>query len=391
MYVGVGIDFDAYYYAGKSIFLNPALVYSEYIIPQFVYLPGFACLFAPLSMLPYEVALIVYFIILAIFSELSLFYLDKILTLKKVGIEIKFAILMIISGGAVIILNFELLQTKFIVSFLVLLFLKREIEKKQNKDLKFYIIQLFLIAVIVSILPYMVFIALIYLFHRENRFLKSIQIKKILIFSLELLIINIIFLIYPLLISDFFERILNQFLFGDNYILHHRALPIMVFYYADNLFNYDIPWDSIGGIISISMVIINTLYHSYSREPLEIKIGRFFLIFLLMSSPFYPWTHYAVLIPLILLLFLDSSKYNSFALLLIFCLYYIQPVYNMDGLDSLTSILLFPFYILLRMPNLIYLLLLFILLLKKCDTHNPNNFLEYKIEYLFVKVPTIIY
>ena len=63
-YFPTGWDFNAFYFAGENIFTNPELVYSTKSLPTFIYMPGAAVFFSFFTILTFEKAIFVYFLIL---------------------------------------------------------------------------------------------------------------------------------------------------------------------------------------------------------------------------------------------------------------------------------------------------------------------------------------
>lgn len=358
----LGLDFNAFYYAGKYIFSHPEWIYTDQIMPGYVYFPGFASIFSLLSIFPYEYALVIYFILLLLFAELSIIYLDQILTIKEVNIKMKIPILLAVAGGHVVTLVFEMVQSKYIAAFLLLLFLKRELQREEKEfDLKFFAGQGIILVILISILPYLFCPALIYLLYNSDGIFTTNQLRKYLLLFAEFFIFNFMFLVQPYLILDYLNRIFNQFITSET-ILFRRALPIMIFYYINAIIS--IPWELVSGIIIICFFFLNTVYMIYLKKPIEIKFGLFFLFFLLFSNPFYPYTHYAVLLPVIILLFRKLNIKSLFAVFLIYLSYYIDPfsLFDVGVLQIDLLFLIFPSY-----PNLIYIILLVLFYVQESD------------------------
>jgi len=163
----ISVDFMVFYRSGQIILHNPKLLYED---DRFLYMPSFAILFAiSLSLLPVSISVIVFLLINYFMAVLSLLEYNKILTLMNLKEKIhRFLLLMIISNGFFVYYQFVFNQTKYILFFLILVVIRRELQSKKKikiKDLKYFFINYSIFAFAIGIAPYFLFLLLIYIFH----------------------------------------------------------------------------------------------------------------------------------------------------------------------------------------------------------------------------------
>ena len=162
-FILIASDYPSFYAAGQYIFTDPELVYSSYIAPRFRYLPSFATIFSIMALFPYNTSQWIFFFILLIFGEISIKLFNDILKLKNVNHNpTRFLFLLVLSNGLIITRTFDFLQTKLIVIYLFLLFLKREIKFRTTEDenvniIKFKFIQFMILVFAISMVPYSIF------------------------------------------------------------------------------------------------------------------------------------------------------------------------------------------------------------------------------------------
>jgi hypothetical protein len=366
------VDFPAFYYAGKFIFTNPEMVYINKYPSRYFYLPSFAMLFSVLSLMPYEIAVWIFFFIILIFGVLSIIQFDKILILKGVDNKFnRFIFLIVISNGLLIMQVFDYLQTKFIVLFLLLLFLKREIEKSQHKredDLRFLFAQLMILIFALSMIPHYFFLLIIYLLNNtriESIFYKS-QLKKYFLCLFVFLFQNIMFLIFPILIFDFLKGFSFQIGFFD-------SLSLLYYFYNNDFLIVLI------SIISMTFLCISLSFHE--NLSIDSKFG-YFILFSLFLNTYINQTIFSVLLPLVLLLFvykmeeLDNYchlsnyfifiKKNRLLFIGLFCismLYFMHPIkFYYRFIPQLSSL---PMILIILRWTIVYLILTFDLYLLK--------------------------
>ncbi|MHA1196547.1 MAG: hypothetical protein ACTSSM_10675 [Promethearchaeota archaeon] len=303
-------DFPAFYYAGKYIFINPEIIYTDIINPGYFYFPSFAILISPLSLLPLSIAKFIFLFISFFFAILSIYTFNQILILKKVkNIYIRFLFLLILSNGYIIIRTFEMGQPKFIMSFLILYFIKREIKIRdsieERPSLKFLFIQYSILIFIIGTIPSFIFILIIYIFNNINYkdiFSKE-QLKKYGLVFIVFLYQNFIFLINPKLIINFLN-------WGSQIgLLSESSLPMMI------VFSFSIEFisDMALKIFSIiAMTIISSLLIFNKKLELEEKIGIFAFSSLLLNV-FTRNNLFVFIAPLIAILFIiDVNVQENF-------------------------------------------------------------------------------
>lgn len=315
-----GIDSDSFYNAGKSIFSDVESVYTE----GFYYLPIFAVLYSFISMFPFWLSEWILFFILLLFSFLSIITFDKILTLKSIENPFRFLFLFISFNGHTWFIQFDLLNVKIIVLFLFLLFLKREIDvknKENERGIRFLIMQLLILNLIISMLPYFFFLVIIYVFHEVHikEVFKLHQIKKYCIFLSVFFLLNFSVFLNPKLFIYF----LNGLEFGEYSFLNYDSLTPQAIIEEDILFrtNFFLWVELILGfkintsLLSIVLLSIVTVALLILKDlTLEKKIGYFILASLLINV-FVRMSLHVVSLPLILLLLLtDGEKLNSMKL-----------------------------------------------------------------------------
>ena len=386
-------DFRSFYWAGKYIFIDPDYIYSTGITPRYRYLPNFASVFAIISLFDYVPACWIFFFILLIFAFLSILEFDKILKLRNVdNVFNRFLILFVISNGLKIMLNFDLLQTKFIALYLILLFLRREIESKNQKrnnkeESIFLFIQLSILVFIVSLIPFIVFIIPIYLFDNVmiKDFLKKSQIKKYLILVGTFLIQNFMFLISPSLIAGFLDGLTRSGFIAmyltPEYILSIREnilLPPNTLGALIITLNITIDFFLIGIISQILSCIITLILILNKKLTLEKKYAYFILFTFIFNVYFYFEQAFVTFLPIVTLLFIelkfenkliDYIKQNYLVLMGLICIFILSlmpPTYLFYELLPFTIFIPLQFF--LMRHTFVYIaiiLVLFLLYYKK--------------------------
>ena len=284
-------DFFNYYYCGKRVLKRPYDLYEddfEYGYRYgYKYLPVFAILIGiPLSLFPtIEMAYYTFYII-NIFLGLIFTWLFNIL-LKLLNVNEafhRFLFLLVISNGWIVLQLYANNQIKYFVGILIMIIILREIkyEKYQiKKDFKYYFINLNVFVFIIGLAQYFIFLLIIYLFHdiSKNDLFKWENIKKYITIIISFLLQNLLFLIYPRLIFDFYEIYLKEQRRNDVKLKHFYleyiddyviTLPSIYKFYISLILN----------IILYSVVLILTIY---KRISLIEKFGYFCLAFLYLN------------------------------------------------------------------------------------------------------------
>ena len=388
-------DFNSFYLAGKYIFQKPEAIYTDLIAPRYFYLPNIATVFSLLALFDYVQACWIFFFILLIVAWLSIIEFNKILKLKGIDNKFnRFLILFTISNGLIIMANFDVLQTKFIALFLILLFLRREIElgslEKNNKEyIRFLFIQLSILVFSISLIPYLFLIIPIYLFYKvdiKDIFKKS-QIEKYLIFIGTFFIQNFMFLIFPSLINGFIGGLNRSFSIRLNitpeYIIAQRAilkLPPNSMNAFISSFNIPISMTLLSiisllitGIACIILIIRKNL-------SIEEKFAYFIFITIIFNVYFHNENAFVTFLPLITILFIDlktesglinnlkKNYLNIIGLLCILISALMPPIYLFY--EYLTFTKSIPLPILIMRRSIVYLIILFTLILIKLKKNN---------------------
>ncbi|MFX1388562.1 MAG: hypothetical protein ACFE9Z_00695 [Promethearchaeota archaeon] len=346
-------DFPSFYYAGQNIFTNPEFIYSAGIVPRYRYLPCFAMIFAILSLFNYVTSAWIYFFILLIIAFLAIIEFDKILKLQNVNSKFnRFLILIVISNGLRIMLNFDILQTKFIVLYLILVFIRREIEFKKSKEqteknLKFFFIQISILIFVIGLLPYIAFILIIYLFNNINlrRILSKSQLQKYLLVVVAFFIQNFMFIIVPPLFVGFLSGLSRSgyplnltptdiITLRDNLLLPPNTISALII-----AFNIAVDFIVLS-IFSIVLMFVVTLILTLNKKlSIEEKFAYFFLLNLISNVYFDYEQSFVIFLPLIVILFINLKSYNSISnyikqnffnllgLLGVILLYFMPPIY----------------------------------------------------------------
>ncbi|GAJ25038.1 unnamed protein product, partial [marine sediment metagenome] len=183
----------------------------------YFYLPVFSLFFAIIAFLfPISIGQYVFFSIILIFAIFMTIEYNKILILMEVNKKIhRFIFLIIISNGFIVYRQFVLGQFKFIMGFLLVYVIRRELQvRKQDKEknLKFYVINYGLLLIVVAIFPFFVLLLLIYIFQDINikNLLNKRNLQKYCIVILMFAAQNFLFFIYPSYIFSFLNLFLQH-------------------------------------------------------------------------------------------------------------------------------------------------------------------------------------
>ncbi|TFG25712.1 MAG: hypothetical protein EU529_00430 [Promethearchaeota archaeon] len=298
-------DFDIYYYSGRQLLIDPNRLYKKRssLFVTIAYLPFFLMLWAiSLSLLPYYISYFIWYILNYIFAVLFILEFNKILKLLGVKEKIhRFLFLIVISNGFLIFFQFFFSQSKFFVGAILFFILRREIQYKKEekeKDFKYKFITYFLFVMIVGMIPYFLFLLLIFIFH-DIPFGKLFEKENLKTYGLVLLIFlaqNFLFFIYPGLIFDFF--LISQYFHNLQFFLPHYYLI-----FINKIFFIPIIARIIVSLIFLILmyVIIGFLLITKKLKIHE-KFSYFALSFIFLN--YLAFKILIILLPLILLLFI---------------------------------------------------------------------------------------
>ncbi|MFX1308504.1 MAG: hypothetical protein ACFE8C_02320 [Promethearchaeota archaeon] len=371
-FILVAADYPSFYDAGKYIFTEPELVYTTFTSSRFRYLPSFATIFSIMALFPYHISQWIFFFILLFLGEFSIKLFNDILKLKNVNHKpTRFLFLLVLSNGLIITRTFDFLQTKLIVIYLFLLFLKREIKFRKSEEeniniLKFKFIQFMILVFAISMVPYLAFLILIYLFDNikiKELFSKS-QLYNYFLLIMVFVIQNFMFIVSPILILGFLQYGLRGFypppinLTVSAIKLDENPLPNNTLSSLISAFNLNID-NSILILISFGLMIIVTLFLIINRKmSITQKFGYFMLISLFINI--YPRPNALIaLLSLILLLFIVDIKFEKnifdyikqnylflFGLISISVLYFMPPLFYLYRVLPFLEIIPLPLMIL---------------------------------------------
>ncbi|MHA1197343.1 MAG: hypothetical protein ACTSRH_16940 [Promethearchaeota archaeon] len=285
------VDYNVFYKAGKTIYSNPALLYESN--SYYFYFPSFAELFVFLTIFDYGFSQWIFFIVILICSIMTLMEFNKILQLYGLKSKfIRFLFLMVLSNGLKIMNTFDYLQPKFIAAFLLLLFIRREIEIRVNikeNNLKFTIIQYIILIFEVGMTPSLIFLIPIYLFYniKLKDIFKKVQVEKYFLFLIIFLITNFMFLVYPPLIFNYINSIsikgTSKFdiysLTPDIIVANQQLFPFSTIKTLYLILNLEINISLLSGVI---MLIMTFIIMAIKKITLEKKFGL-----LILSSLFF--------------------------------------------------------------------------------------------------------
>jgi hypothetical protein len=302
-YIG---DFYCFYTAGRYALTNPTNLYNVPGLP-YVYLPSWAMSFSiTISLFPFQIAYIIYNIIIFLVGAISIFEFNKILKLMDVKKQIhRFMFLIIISNGYFVYTQFKYCQFKFIILLIFLIIIRREIQyrnKGKEKDLKFYIINYAILVYAIGIAPYLIFLVFIYVFHDIgfHELIDKVNIQKYFILLILFILENFLFVIYPSLIFDFLKCFYHPTTLGGRLVtvlymkgfveLSKRQMTVMLFIFYP--------------ILAISTIVLIL----YKGLKIEEKFSFFLLAFLFFGLHSHQDLLALVLFGIILLLFAPFLK-----------------------------------------------------------------------------------
>ena len=362
---GGAADFDVFYYVSKNIFIHPEDIYVKlYGEDPYTYTPFFAIIYWPMGLFTFEQAHWIYFISLVILAELIIIVFNQILIFKKITNKVhRFLFLLAIGNGLVYMNNFDSLTGCILPSFILILFIKREIKyrvlNRETKETKFILVQMMLLVLVIGIFIQFFFFVIIYLFHDINK-MKDIfneyQLKRYLFLVISFIIQNFMIFIIYFMNSNAFDSLLGGYWRGE------RSLPPKSYFEYSNIlrFRYDFACDGITSIyytsslyvdysglninlflISLTiMIIITIMISSMKSITIEKKFGWWTLSALFFYTLVFV-RYFVGLLPLITILLadyyigeskntIDFIKKNFILLVGLFCiacLYFMPPIH----------------------------------------------------------------
>lgn len=405
-YIYNAADFDWFYYASKNIFSDPVHVFSPSSPEDYNYAPSIVTIFGVIvAIFSFKASAWILFICLFIAAVFSIVEFNKILILYKVDNKIhRFLYLIVLSNGLRFIQLFDVLQTKIIVAFLLLLFLRREIQIRHSadkpNDFKFRFTQMMILIFAIGLVPhYALFLIIIYLFHgiTLKEIFKKEQIKKYLLMIVVFLIQNFMYIVVFILSPKELLYIFGYMSQGS------RTFPQNITYSDLELINFKLPPDALSTffhivnlyidltflhfnillVISILSLLITSIVLSAKKNlNIEQKFG-YIALFSLFLNVYYHVRDLNLLLPLVALLFIINLKNEKkvlnfirnnviwiFGLALISILYFVPPLYFLVKYFPFISSV--PFIILFLIMPIIYIFIVLALLLLRNKKKQVN-------------------
>jgi len=262
-------DVRIFYLAGKILFSDPEKLYN---IGGYFYLPSFALFMSvSFSLLPYNIAIYSFYAFNFILGTLFTIEFDKILKLENIENKFhRFLFLITLSNGWIVYGMFFFNQSKYLVSVLLILLIKREIEYTKGgkeRDLQFYIINFNLIIFAIAMVPQFIFFLFVYIFYqlKPTRVFDKEVLKKCGLILLIFIAQNFLFFIYPNLILEFLQGIndvidiwyLREWIFSSkNFLIVFAIIGIVIeFFIFLIIILKDLIMIEKFGYISISMMV----------------------------------------------------------------------------------------------------------------------------------------
>ncbi len=310
-------DFLNYYYCGKRFLKRPRDLYDdtdEYGYRYgYKYLPNFAMLIGvPLSLFPtIEMAYYFFYVINILLGLIFTLLFNRFLRLLDVkeGI-LRFLFLMVISNGWIVLQLYANNQVKYMVGVIILYIINRELKYNKHqikKDFKFYFINLNLFVFVIGLAQYFIFLLLIYLFHNISmkELVKWENIKKYITIFVSFIAQNILFVIYPILLFDFYEIYEKE--------QRRNGLKLKLFYleyfYDNGLYIPSVYKEGISIVLSIILYIIVLILILHRRINLVKKYGYFCIAFLYLN--YIAFRILLNLIPFVCILFIPHMNQSK--------------------------------------------------------------------------------
>ena len=259
----IQMDFSIFYRAAVRIVDNPNNLYLG--DPGYYHLPAFAYFFTFIALFPHWQAHLVLFSLNIFIGIFFILELNKIL--KLIGLEnniYRTIFISIICCSFNIYVQFYFPQVKLILALILFFIIRREFEWKKlerQKDVKYYLINYFLIVFSLSIAPYYIFIYITIIIHDigKTNLLKKQSIYHYLVILIIFLLQNFILLLYPNLIIEYLTRGIT---FAD---IHNIA------YLDDLILEYNIEMNST--LVFLIPLVVSNLIICFSPYELPKKLG----------------------------------------------------------------------------------------------------------------------
>ncbi|MFX1383360.1 MAG: hypothetical protein ACFFBP_13035 [Promethearchaeota archaeon] len=336
-------DFLNYYYCGRRLLEDPKDLYKSDLRYGYrygyKYLPNFAILIGlPLFFLPsVEFAYYVFFIINIFLGLIFTLLFNKLLVLLDVKRGVyRFLFLIAISNGWIVLQLYANNQIKYLVGVIILFIINREIQYTKHqiqKNFKYYFIHLNLFVFIVGLAQYFIFLLLIYLFHNISlkQLFKKENIKKYLTIIISFILQNIVFIIYPDLLFDFYEIYQKEQRRNDLKLKH-----FYLEYIDDYVYVLPSPYKFyISVILNLILYVIILILILHRRLSLIEKFGYFSLSILYLN-----YIAFRILLnitPFICILFIPHLNQTKRGIEIIK-----ENIYVLIGLVSISGIFFIP-------------------------------------------------
>ena len=320
---------------------------------------------------------------------------NKILILLDIEDKFtRFIFLILISNGWFLHRIFTFNQSKLIVSLLFALIIKREIQYRigeREKDLKYYFINYFILIFIIGLAPHLIFLFFIFLFNDINirDIFKKNNIQIYLLIIAIFLIQNILFIIFPSLIFDFFSRDgLNWVYFLPGY---SNCFLFEIGYYLSE------PFFTLFFISStIIIAVISIILSFHQNLPLETKIGFFSLSYLILGMfSGFMLCHMNMMFSLFLLIpyinkkekkmeFIKENKLISVSLLTYAAVIFIPPLETIQTYILITNEYPFNIIAIYRYVFLIGFYVISVILILLVNKKNKKNLILGLLSILYI-------
>lgn len=301
------VDFHIFHEAFKKILNNPQDLYNIDIEGWgYYYLPSFACFFSFLGFFNLTSAAYIFLVFNYILSILLILIFNRILiSLNLKNRWYRLIFLLLVSNGWIIFDQYRTLQTKLLVSVILLSIILREMDdrkKEKEKTLFSFTLNYVFFIFALGMVPQLIFLFIVYLFHdiRFSNFFKRDNILRLLFVISIFVIENFLFFIYPELISDFSKGFTGNI---DEKSI--RALFISDFQFSNKLILIIIRYVMLFFTIVITLALVIN-----KRIAIEWKFSLFCITFLFLDI-FRGYGLLQVLIPFIIILFIPFLKKES--------------------------------------------------------------------------------
>lgn len=310
-------DFTNYYFCGERVLNNPKDLYDHNISNGrrygYKYLPNHAIIIGvPLYLLgSMELAYRVFYVINIVLGMLFILLFNRILILMELKNKVhRFLFLIVISNGWLILELYINNQMKFLIGVLILFIIKRELKYRKNnkkKDLKYYIIHYNFFALIVAMAPYFILFFLIYLFQgiSKNEIFSKNNLKKYGSAILTFFVHNFLFILYPVLIYDYYEMVQKDTKRNDLKLKH-----FYLEYLNENILFLPSFYEGIiSTIFNLILYAIVLILIVHRRLKLEQKAGIYCLSVVILN--YISYRILIIILPITCLLFVPFLYQNE--------------------------------------------------------------------------------